>query len=155
MVKPLFLPVCKRLKHSRWQAREPDQAGMHVRSSLWNYFRDNSLDNESKRKRTGSRPAPARGKRNNGAGEHQMQKKAPVDETRRKFGEARGWLSARLKHLAYVGGCLPFLSPCPHVRRGPVHPPGRGKLKPALPTRAKRNRNEDDGTKKQRAWGLG
>lgn len=80
-----------------------------------------------------------------------MQKKATVDETRRKFGEAQGWLSARPKHLGYVGGCLPFLSPCPHVRRGPIHPPGRGKLKPALPTRAKRNRNEDDGTKKQRA----
>lgn len=83
-------------------------------------------------------------------GSTSCKRKVTADGMRRKLGEAEGWLGARPKHLGYVRGCLPFLSPCPHVRRGPVHPPGRGKLKPALPTRAKRNRNEDDGTKKQR-----
>lgn len=57
-----------------------------------------------------------------------MQKKGPVGETRRKLGEAQGWPSVRLKHLGYVGGCLPFLSLCPHVRHGPpsTHQEGGG-----------------------------
>ena len=95
--------------------------------------------------------AKDRGKRNNRAGEREMHEKATAGEVRRKLGEAQGWLSARPKHLGYAGGCLPFLSPCPHVRRGPVHPPGRGKLKPALPTRAKKSRNEAVGTEKRGA----
>lgn len=99
--------------------------------------------------------APEWGKRDKGAGEHQLQEKATVEERRRKSGEARGGPSARLEQLGCAGGCQPFLSLGPRVRRGPVHPPGRGKLKPALPTRAKRDRNEDSGTKKQRAGGLG